>query len=184
MSIRVNVPRSPLSRIGVPPKSVGLAADADVEAQLAFERTLAGAATMTATLTLARAVFAGVPVDAELQLQAAGTAAAGLDVKHGSLRAGPLRANVTGTLKLFDDGARLALAWAAPPVSCEELGKKFAAQALGAQLGALAAQISGSMGLKMTGEAVASGLITLDSRDVSGGSATMTSNETCGIALF
>lgn len=187
VSIKVDVPRSPTSRIGLPPKALRLGSDPNVEAQIGFEETLAGAATLTCTITLSRAVFSGVPVDATLQLHAAGDRAKGLDVKRGTLKAGPLTANVSGTVKLFADGARLALAWTARPVTCADVGKELATQALGglgAQLGALAQDVGGVVGLRVTGVAQASGLMTIDSRDVSATSFTMTANETCGLALF
>ena len=89
------------------------------------------------------------------------------------------------------DGARLALAWIGRPVSCADMGKALATQALsglGAQLGSIAQDVAqnvgGLVGLRMTGNASASGLITIDSRDVNATSFTMTSNETCGLALF
>ncbi len=187
VSIKANVPRSPLSRLGLPPKALKLGSDPAVEAQVAFDETLAGAATLAANVTLSRALFSGVPVDATLQLHAAGDVSKGLDVKDGTLKAGPLTATVTGTVKLFPDGARLALAWTARPVPCTEVGKQLAAEALGGlgeQLGAIAGDLGGLVGLRVNGNAQASGLITLDSRDVSATSFTMTSNETCGLAFF
>ncbi|HEY2516604.1 MAG TPA: hypothetical protein VGI39_37295 [Polyangiaceae bacterium] len=187
VSIRANVAKSPLSRIGIPAKSVGLATDADVEAQIALDEALNGTATMTAGVDLTRAVFSSVPVDLQLRLNAAGDVTKGMNVTQSALRAGPITASVTGTVQLFDDGARLALAWSTRPVPCTEVGKQLATQALGAlgaQLGQLAVNAGGLAGLRVTGNALASGLITLDSRDVSAASFTMTGNETCGLALF
>ena len=189
LSINVKIPRSPVSRLGLPPKSVRLGSDPDVEAQVAFEESARRRrATLTTSIALSNAILSGMPIDAALQLRAAGDLAKGLDVKEGTLKAGPLTATVSGTVKLFDDGARLALAWTAKPVPCAEVGKQLATQALG-RLGAPARgarrpERGGIAGLRVTGEAVASGLITLDSRDVSATSFTMTSNETCGLALF
>jgi hypothetical protein len=187
VSIKANIPRSPLSRIGLPPKALRLGSDPNVEAQIAFDETLSGTASLTASVTLSRAVFSGMPIDATLKLHATGDLAEGLDVKQGTLKAGPLSATVSGTVKLFPDGGRLALAWTARPVPCAELGKELAAQALGglgSQLEAIAQDAGGIVGLRVAGEARASGLITLDSRDVSATNFTMTANETCGLALF
>ncbi len=186
-SLKVSVPTSPLSRIGVPAKSVGLAADSSVEADLDFEEARTGAATLKGTVALTRAVFSGLPIDAKLTLAAAGDATKGLDVKQGTLAVGPLNASVTGTVKLFDDGIRLALAWRSTPVSCAQIGKQMATQALGqlgGQLGSLVTDLGGAIGVRVAGEASASGLITLDSRDVSAASFTLTANDTCGLALF
>jgi hypothetical protein len=191
LSINARIPRSPMSRLGLPAKSMRLGSDPDVEAQLAFEETIAGAATLTTSIELTHAVFAGAPIDASLELRAVGDVVKGLDVKDGTLKAGPLTASVAGTIKLFDDGARLALAWTGRPVSCADVGKELATQALsglGPQLGAIAQDVAqnvgGLVGLHVAGNAFAAGLITIDSRDVNATSFTMTSNETCGLALF
>jgi hypothetical protein len=98
-----------------------------------------------------------------------------------------LHATVTGTVKVFDDGLRLALAWRSTPVSCAQIGKEMATQALGqlgGQLGSIVGDLGGAIGVHVAGEAAASGLITLDSRDVSAASFTLTTNDTCGLALF
>jgi hypothetical protein len=187
VSISAKVPRSPLSRLGFPAKAIRLGADGDVEAQLSFEEAVGGAANLTASVALSHTVFSGFPIDVALQLHAVGDVAKGLDVKEGTLKAGPLNATAIGTIKLYDDGARMTLAWTAKPVPCAEMGKQLATQALGGvgtQLGALAQGVGGIVGLRVTGNAAASGLITLDSRDVSATSFGMTSNETCGLALF
>jgi hypothetical protein len=187
VSIKANIPRSPMSRLGLPPKSLRLGSDPNVEAQIAFDEAIGGAATLTATIGLSRVVFSGVPMEAALDLQAAGDVATGLDVKRGTLKVGPLSANVSGTVKLFADGARLALAWTAHPIPCASVGKQLATQALGGigeQLGAIAEGVGGIVGVRVAGEATASGLITIDSRDVNATSFTMTANETCGLALF
>jgi hypothetical protein len=122
-----------------------------------------------------------------LTVAASGDVTKGLDVKQGSFAAGPLKGSVTGTMKIFDDGARLALAWKSQGVPCSEIGKQMAAEALGqlgSQLGAIAGDVGNVIGLRVAGEASASGLITLDSRDLAATSFTMTSNQTCGIDLF
>jgi hypothetical protein len=164
-----------------------LGSDPTVEAQITLNETVTQTASLTAAVSLSRALFSGVPIDATLDLAAAGTVTKGLDVTHGTLKAGPLNASVSGTVKFFPDGARVALAWTGRPTSCEEVGRTLAAQALGglgAQIGALVKDVGGIVGLRVTGDAQASGLITLDSRDVSAASFTMTSNETCGLAFF
>src|SRR5439155_1714407 len=83
-------------------------------------------------------------------------------VTRGALRVGPFHASVTGTMTLFPDGARLALAWHAQQLKCEEIAQNAAKDALGdlgAQLGAFAKQLGVA---KVTGEAHASGLLTID----------------------
>ena len=63
------------------------------------------------------------------------------------------------------------------------MAKQMAARALG-QLGAIAGDVVDLVGFRVTGEAHASGLVTLDTRDASPASLTMTSNDTCGLSLF
>jgi hypothetical protein len=186
-SLKMTIPSSPLSRLGVPFRGIGLASDPTVEGNLDFEVAGNGAATLKTTMTLQHATFSGMPLDAKIDLSAAGDTTKGLDVKKGDLTAGPFHATITGTVKLFPDGARLALAWRTTPIPCASLAKQMAAQALGplgSELGALADTVGGAVGFKVTGDAVASGLVTIDSRDVAATTTTMTTNETCGMALF
>jgi hypothetical protein len=183
VSVTVSVPGSPLSHIGIPPKEVKLGSDPQLEAKVAFTETPAGAATLDATMSLSKAVFAGTPVDAMLKLQGAGDVAKGLDIKTGSLQAGPLNATVSGTMNVYDDGVRLALAWTAHPIPCSQMAKQIAARALG-PLGAIAGDVGDLVGFRVTGEARASGLMTFDTRDANPASSTLTSNDTCGLALF
>jgi hypothetical protein len=188
VSVRANVPSSPLSHLGIPAKTVGLAADSTVEGTVDFERDKSGASSLKSDVALGKATFGGgLPIDARVILSASGDAAKGLDVKQGAFTAGPLKGSVTGTLTLFDDGARLALAWKSQGVPCSEIGKQMAAEALGplgSQLGAIAGDVGNVIGLRVAGEASASGLITLDSRDLAATSFAMTRNQTCGVDLF
>jgi hypothetical protein len=186
--VRANVPSSPLSHLGIPAKTVGLAADSTVEGTVDFEKDKSGASSLKSDVALGKATFGGgLPIDARVILSASGDAAKGLDVKQGAFTAGPLKGSVTGTLTLFDDGARLALAWKSQGVPCSEIGKQMAAEALGplgSQLGAIAGDVGNVIGLRVAGEASASGLITLDSRDLAATSFAMTRNQTCGVDLF
>ena len=101
VSVKLNVPASPLSHIGIPPKTVKLGSDPQVEAQVAFDETAAGASTLSATLSLAHAAFSGAPIDAKLHLEGAGDLSkGGLDIRQGTLVAGPLDATVSGTMNL------------------------------------------------------------------------------------
>jgi hypothetical protein len=188
VSVRANVPSSPLSRLGIPAKTVGLAADSTVEGTVDFEEDRSGASSLKGDVALGKATFGGgLPIDARVSLSASGEATRGLDVKQGTFTAGPLKGSVTGTLTLFDDGARLALAWKSQGVPCSEIGKQMAAEALGplgSQLGAIAGDVGNVIGLRVSGEASASGLITLDSRDLAATSFAMTRNQTCGVDLF
>jgi hypothetical protein len=137
---------------------------------------------------MTRAVFSGEALDVALALAASGDKTKGLDVKQGTLTAGPLHASLSGTLKLFDDGVRLALAWRSTPVACADLARQMAAKGGGplggAGLGTIAQNLGQLIGVRVSGDASASGLITLDSRDVNAASFTMTANDTCGLALF
>jgi hypothetical protein len=187
VSVRVNVPLSPVAHLGVPAKTKGFAADSTLEASVDFEENRSGASTLKADVALGKALFGGMPVDAKVDLTASGDATKGLDVKQGTFTAGPLRGSVTGTMQIFDDGARLALAWKSQGIPCSEIGKEMATQALGqlgTQLGAIAGDLGNVIGLRVAGDASASGLVTIDSRNLASTSFTMTSNQTCGVALF
>jgi hypothetical protein len=73
-------------------------------------------------------------------------------------------------------------------VACADLAREMAAQETGPLggpgLGTLAQNLGEAVGIRVAGEATASGLITLDSRDANAASFTMTTNQTCGLALF
>ncbi len=107
-----------------------------------------------------------------------------MDVKKAQLAVGPLLGTLTGTLRTFDDGFRLVLAWSADPVPC----KAFDAQIdegtpfdIAYQLRKLAE----ATGLtKLSGEVSAHGSATIDSRDVGSTRVEFVPVATCQVALF
>jgi hypothetical protein len=187
-SLKVSVPRSPLARIGVPPAVLGLAPGqtTQVEAQIDLERPTPQHAEMKSTVSLLGARLGGAPIpaDVKLAIAAAGDPAKPLDVTRGTLQVGPFEASVTGTMQVFEDGARLALSWRAQPLKCEQIAENAAKEALG-DLGASLNALGKQLGVaKVTGEARASGLLTVDSRNLNDVSFTITANDTCGIAIL
>lgn len=188
ISVKVAIPKSPLGRIGIPPALFGVSSGqmTQVEAQIALEKPTPTQASLTANVALLGAKLGAAPVaaDVKLDLAAAGNPAKPLDISRGTLIVGPFRANVTGTLTLFQDGARLALAWNAQTLKCEEIAQNAARDALG-EFGAQLSAFAKGLGVaKVTGEARFSGLITVDTRNLNDVSVSITAKDTCGIAVL
>jgi hypothetical protein len=192
-SLKVGIPRSPLARLGIPPAALALAPDAatELEGTIDLERPTPRKASLDAQITLhgARLGGAPMPVDVRLDLGAAGDPEGPLDVTRGLMAVGPLKATVTGTVRLFPDGARVALAWKTAPIACSVLARQLAGQSpLGPAGGDMAARLgtlAEDLGLaRVTGEAHAAGLITLDTRNVEGSQVTVTQKSTCGVTIF
>jgi len=185
-SIDVTVPRSPPARLGVAPALLGLKGKSlQVEASVHY-----------ATLGPRRADVSGKgglygieaslpqPLDVTWDLTASGDPVAGLDVKKSHLTAGPLAGTMTGTLKAFDDGFRVDLAWAGGPVPCSAfeapLGEgsplDFAFQVR------KLAQDTGMV--RVQGTVRGRGTLAFDSRDPGSAHAQFAPETTCQVALF
>jgi hypothetical protein len=121
-SVDVVVPRSRLAHLGVPGQFLGLdisrvQLDASIHyATLGPSRAdaSAGGGLYGVTLPIVRR-----SVDIAWEAALSGDPRAGIDVKKARLAVGPLVGPLKGTLKRFDDGFRIDLAWAAGPVPCE-----------------------------------------------------------------
>jgi hypothetical protein len=115
------VPRSPVSRLGVHgPSFAGVDVDAQVEAALhyvAFGPTLAEVSSRGA-LHGVRLPGAAGPVDVTWDGAARGDPLSGIDVRRARLAIGAIEGALRGTWKMFDDGARLTLAWTVDPRAC------------------------------------------------------------------
>jgi len=157
-SIDVSVPRSPLSHLGLasaddrtdrPPGEHG----DDVQAELTAHYVALGPSRADVSLRgglygVEAPALASRRLDVTWEGVARGNPAAGVEIKKARLAVGPLEGPLTGTLKAFDDGFRLDLAWAAGPVPCAAL--RAGAPSRG-------------------GAASASLMLTLDSRDLGAG---------------
>ncbi len=202
-SIDVNVPRSPLYRIGLPPAVLAHFHEVPDQAELALhyvrtpdDRVDAGFA---ATLFGFHAPpFAG-PVDVKIAGSVAGGAPGPLELQGGTLFIGPVRATLAGPV-VFADSVRGTLTWKAAPIPCAQLLPRsdHAATDLEAQLGALGAgradlasagidvtALAQSIGLaRVSGNLAASGTFVFDSSDPSATAFTATGKNSCGISLF
>lgn len=125
-SVDVVVPRSPLTHLGVPAQFFGL--DGSNRLQLGANIHYVTLGPKRADATATGGLY-GVdlpllprPMDVAWEAALTGDANAGIDVRKARLAVGPLVGPLTGTLKRFDDGFRVDLAWAAGPVPCEAFG--------------------------------------------------------------
>jgi hypothetical protein len=121
------VPRSPVARLGVRgPSFASLAADAQLEATAHYAflgSTLGGARAEVSS----RGAIHGVrlpgladTVDVTWEGGARGDPTSGMDVKNARLAVGTVDGPLRGTWKVFEDGARVSLAWAVDPHGCAE----------------------------------------------------------------
>jgi hypothetical protein len=185
--VDVTVPRTTPTRLGVPPQLLGVRGkDLQVEASVHYTNLgPAHAEAMTRGAVHAIEVT-GMPQPIEVVWDgtASGDSSQGMDVKKAQLAVGPLLGTVTGTLRTFDDGFRLALAWSAGPVPCKAFdtpndeGTTF-------DIAYQLRQLAEATGLtKLSGEVRAQGNATIDSRDVGASHVEFVPVSTCQVALF
>jgi len=198
-SIDVVVPRSPLARLGVPPQLLGLRGS---QLQVAMTAHYAALGPTRSSASAQGGVYGielpGTPRSVDVAWDAAGTgdpregidvseaastASAGRVSKTGArLAAGPLVGTLTGTLKAFDDGFRLDLAWRAGPVPCAAfdaplgVGQPFD---IAYELRKLA-EATGHL----AGDVSATGTLAFDSRDLGATKADFAPEVRCRASLF
>jgi hypothetical protein len=168
-SVDIVVPRSPLGHLGVP---AHLFASNGPELQVATtlhyvalgparaDASAQGGAYGLEVLGLPR------PIDVAWEAAVTGDATAGIDIKRARLAVGPLVGPVTGTLRAFEDGFRVDLAWAAGPVPCAALvtplglGQPF-------DIGYLLRKLVAAPGTSiLEGDVSATAMLSFDSRDL------------------
>ncbi len=123
-SVDISVPRAPVAHLGLPVSSLGWDGErVQVEGTVHY----APLGTARADLTAKGGIYGfslpwvPLPVDATWEGAARGDPSTGIDVKSAHLAVGPFAGAVKGTVKTFDDGFRLNLAWTGGPVACSNL---------------------------------------------------------------
>ena len=185
-NVDVKIPRSPLARLGVAPELLGLHGKA-LQAEVTAHYAMAGAHGAEATTKGGLfGIEAGLPapLDASWEGSASGDPRTGLDVKKAKLAVGPMSGAMTGTLKTFDDGFRLDLAWVATAVPCAAFE---APQSAGNPLDVafqLRKLVEGVGLAKVAGDVSARGGLTFDSRDMGAARVEFKPEVKCQVALF
>ena len=186
-SVDVKIPRSPLARLGLPPELVGLHGKAlQVEAAVHF----AAMGTQRDDATSKGGIYgieaAGLPaaIDASWEGSASGDPRTGLDVKKAKLAVGPMVGAMTGTLKTFDDGFRLDLAWIATAVPCAAFEAPLGAGSPFDVAFQLRKLVEGAGLARVAGEVTARGGLTFDSRDMGAARVEFKPEVKCQVALF
>jgi hypothetical protein len=203
ISVDVNIPRSPLDRIGIPPSALAKFHHVpdQAEVKMRYTHTLddrVDASLMATIFGIHVPPFTG-PVDVKISGALAGSASGPLDLQGGTLTVGPVHAAVLGPV-LLQDGVRATLTWKTVPIPCAQLLPKseHAATDLAGQLGALGAgggdltalgidvtALAQSAGLaRVSGSLSESGTLVFDSNDLSGMTFAATGKNSCGISLF
>lgn len=185
-SVDVAIPRSPLARLGIPPQLLGLKGKA-LQTELTAHWGTMGVQRADAT---AKGGVYGIdaslpaPLDATWDGTASGDPRTGLDVKKAHLAVGPMSGAMTGTVKTFDDGFRVDLAWSATPVPCSAFEAPASAGSpldVAFQLRKLAEGVGLA---KVNGDVSARGALTFDSRDLGAARVEFTPEVKCQVALF
>jgi len=170
----------------VPPELLGLhgrALQAEAAAHYAAVGADRGEATSKGGLY---GIEAGLPapLDVSWDGSATGDRRSGLDVKKARLAVGPMVGTMTGTLKTFDDGFRVDLAWTGTPVPCAAFEAPLGAGNpfdVAFQLRKLAEGVGLA---KVAGEVSARGELTFDSRDLGAARVEFKPEVKCQVALF
>jgi hypothetical protein len=185
--VDVVVPRSPPGRLGLSPKLFGLQGkDLQVEASIHYSDLGGDHAEVSATGGVHGIEAGGLPraLDVTWEASATGDPHKGMDIKKARLAAGPLVGLLSGTIKTFDDGFRVDLAWSAAAVPCNAFdtplddGQPFD---IAYQLRKLA-QATGIT--TVAGEVSARGTATLDSRDLGSTHLEFDPQASCRVSLF
>jgi hypothetical protein len=185
-SVDAVVPRSSVTRLGIPLSLLGLSGkNVQLAATIHYAKLgpRADASSKGGLYGLAASAILR-PLDVAWEVTASGDPKAGIDLKQARLAVGPLVGVGRGTLKTFDDGFRVDLAWHADPVPCSAFdaplgpGQPFD---IAYQLRKLAE----TAGLaKVAGNVSASGTLAFDSRDLGATAMAFQPESTCQVALF
>ena len=185
--VDVTVPRTPPTRIGIPQQLLGLhGKDLQVEASVHYTNLGPGHADATARGAVHAIEVTGLPKPIEVVWDgtAAGDSSQGMDVKKAQLAVGPLLGTMTGTLRTFDDGFRLVLAWSAGPVPCNAFDAQID-EGTPFDIAYQLRKLAEATGLtKLSGDVNAHGSATIDSRDVGSTHVEFVPVSTCQVALF
>ena len=185
--VDVTVPRTPPTRIGIPPQLLGVRGkDLQVEASVHYTNLGPAHADATARGAVHAIEVTGLPKPIEVVWDgtATGDSSQGMDVKKAQLAVGPLLGTVTGTLRTFDDGFRLVLAWSAGPVPCNAFDTQMD-EGTTFDIAYQLRKLAEATGLtKLSGEVSAHGSATIDSRDVGSTHVEFVPVSTCQVALF
>ncbi len=185
--VDVVVPRSPPARLGLPPQLLGLhGKDLQVEASVHYAAPSAGHAEVSASGAVHAIEAANLPraMDVSWEASAAGDPRAGLDIKKARLAAGPLVGTLTGTVKTFDDGFRVDLAWSASPVPCNAFDTPLD-EAQPFDIAYQLRRLAQATGITtVAGDVSARGTAALDSRDLGASHLEFAPQVTCRVSLF
>jgi hypothetical protein len=184
-SVDLVVPRSPIARLGIPTALLGLGGDLQLTATAHYvalgPRT---SATFSGGVFGAKAAGLPRPIDVVWEGSASGDTGGSLDVKSARVAVGPLTGAARGTLKPFDDGFRLDLAWNAAAVPCAAFDAPLD-PTRPFDIGYELRQLAEGVGIaKVSGTVSARASLAFDSRDLAGSSVTFAPDVTCKIGLF
>jgi hypothetical protein len=201
--VDVNIPRSPIARLGLPPAMLGATRVPD-QADLKLHYARMSDNRVDATLALGVYGLQVPPVPGPSEVHVAGSlggdGASPLELAGGTISVGPMKATLTGPVVIRNDGVSGSLAWKAQAIPCERLLPKNtqAAGDLASQLGGLgtAPNDLATLGADVTALAQAAGIahvsgnlsafgtLVFDTSDIAGTLFTIAGKNTCAVTLF
>jgi serine/threonine-protein kinase len=200
----LNIPRSPLYRLGVPPVALASLSriPEQVEIRLHFVRGTDDHvdSTLTAAFFGVKDAPTAAPVDLHVSGSISGPGSAPLELQGGALTMGPVRASLTGPVSLRPDGVSAKLAWKTAPIPCSQLLPRGprASRDWTKQLASLDAERLDLIALgldvatwaqaagwaRVEGNFLASGTFAFDSSDPTHPTFTAMATNSCGVTLF
>jgi hypothetical protein len=186
VSFKVDIPRSPLSRLGIPSHLLGLGSkDPEIALALRYDRPSPQRSTLASEGQIYSLEPGWLPgaIDLGWKAVASGDPQTGMALDGSELAVGPLKGPVRGTLQVLDDGLRLDAGWRGNPVRCAELGAALdpSANGLGSAVRAWLAEASGVA--RVMGTVGARATFALDTRDPNSGRLAFIPQITCAFAM-
>jgi hypothetical protein len=193
-SIDVAVPRSPIGRLGIAPALLGLRGDIQLAATMHYAPF---GPHSDANATMRGGLFglsiAGIPRPIDVSWNATASADRGattgashaanaLDIKDARVAVGPLVGAAQGTLKTFDDGFRIDLAWRAGPVPCAAFDAPLGVGEL--DIAYQLRKLAETTGVaRLHGDVAANATLAFDSRDLGSTAVSFVPKANCDVAL-
>jgi hypothetical protein len=185
--LTMRIPRSPLGRLGLRPRELGLPGDdeAELEASIESKERAPGEheGTFDVSLFGARVPSFKSPVDVALSGAARKSPGRPISLSRTQMTVGPFVARVDGTVLPHDRGFRLDATFRTDPVPCDKL-VRAEARTWGPLAKTLQELAHATGAARVTGTAHATGVVTYDTKAPDDARVSFTTRSACGLSLF
>lgn len=188
LQVRVDIPKSKTDNIGIPRTLIGLQPDESLE--IAMDAKLVRSSAKKATAELTASAYGlhltggREPIDVHVHCGASGDPKKELELKDGVALFGSLRARVWGKAQLLPDGFVLDTTWRSAPKSCKSIAARDTSISIQSLAKAASRLERDAKREARGGETVASGAVTLDTRNLGRTRVTTSVSSTCGSPIF